>query len=43
MKDSDAESKEWWELAKECFVKELEKNVLQHRVEERNLRYKLEI
>ncbi len=25
MKDFDAESKEWWEVAKEYFTKELEK------------------
>jgi hypothetical protein len=43
MKDSDAEFKEWWELAKEYFTKELEKNMVQHRANERNLRYKLEI
>jgi hypothetical protein len=38
MKDSNAKSKEWWEVAKE-----LEKNLAQHRVDERNLMYKLEI
>jgi hypothetical protein len=27
MKDSDAESKEWWEVVKEYFAKELEKNL----------------
>jgi hypothetical protein len=27
MKDSKVESKEWWEVAKEYFTKELEKNV----------------
>jgi hypothetical protein len=38
MKDSDVEFEEWWEVAKE-----LEKNLAQHRVDERNLMYKLEI
>jgi len=27
MKDSNAKSKEWWEVAKEYFAKELEKNL----------------
>jgi hypothetical protein len=27
MKDSDAKSKEWWEVSKEYFTKELEKNL----------------
>jgi hypothetical protein len=27
MKDSEAESKEWWEVVKEYFTKELEKNL----------------
>ncbi len=43
MKDSDAKSKEWWEVAKEYFAKELEKNLAQHRVDKKNLKYKLEI
>jgi hypothetical protein len=38
MKDFDAESKEWWEVAKE-----LEKNMAQHRVAERIVRYKLKV
>ncbi len=29
MKDSKAKSKEWWEVAKEYFTKELEKNLAQ--------------
>ncbi len=33
MKDFNAEPKEWWEVAKE-----LEKNLAQHRINERNLR-----
>jgi hypothetical protein len=27
MKDFDAKSEEWWEVAKEYFTKELEKNL----------------
>ncbi len=33
--------KEWWEVAKEYFTKELENNLAQHRANERILRYKL--
>jgi hypothetical protein len=43
MKDFNAKSEEWWEVVKEYFVKELEKNLAQHRNDEENLRYKLEI
>jgi len=43
MKDFDVESKEWWEVAEEYFIKELEKNLTQHRIDERSLKYKLEI
>jgi hypothetical protein len=43
MKDSDVEFLEWWEVAEEYFVKELEKNLDQHKVNERILKYKLEI
>jgi hypothetical protein len=43
MKDFNVESKEWWEVAEEYFAKELEKNIAQHRTNEKNLRYKLEI
>jgi hypothetical protein len=42
MKDSKAESKEWWEVGEEYFTKELEKNLAQHRADDRILRYKLE-
>ncbi len=42
MKDSKLESEEWWEVAKEYFTKEMEKNLAQHRVNEKILRYKLE-
>jgi hypothetical protein len=41
LKDSDVESKEWWEVAEEYFMK-LEKNLTHHRTNERILRYKLE-
>jgi hypothetical protein len=40
--DFEIESKEWWKVAKECFRKELEKNLAQHRANEKNLMYKLE-
>jgi hypothetical protein len=42
MKDFEAKSKEWWEVVKEYFTKELEKSPAQHKVDERILRYKLE-
>jgi len=38
MKDSKTESEEWWEV-----VKELEKNLIQHKDDEGILRYKLEV
>jgi hypothetical protein len=31
MKDSRAKFEKWWEVAKEYFTKELEKNMAQHR------------
>ncbi len=43
MKDFEVESKEWWEVGEEYFTKELEKNMVQHRTDEKILRYKLEI
>ncbi len=43
MKDSNAKFEEWWEVVEEYFVKELEKNRAQHRTNERNLKYKLEV
>jgi hypothetical protein len=43
MKDFDVESKEWWEVVEEYFAKDLEKNLTQHRIDERSLMYKLEI
>jgi hypothetical protein len=42
MKDSKAKSEEWWEVVEECFTKELEKNLVQHRVDERIVMYKME-
>ncbi len=43
MKDYEVESKEWWEVVVEYFTKELEKILVQHRANERILRYKLEV
>ncbi len=43
MKDFEAQSKEWWEVAKEYFAKELEKNLIWYRTDERILKYKLEV
>ncbi len=42
MKDFKAKFEEWWEAGKEYFTKELEKNLVQHRVDEKIMRYKLE-
>ncbi len=42
MKDSKEKSEEWWEVAKEYFTKELGKNMAQHRIDERIMRYKFE-
>jgi hypothetical protein len=41
--DSKARFEEWWEVAKEYFTKELEKNLVQHSVDERILKYKLKV
>jgi len=43
MKDYEEEYKDWWEVVKEYFAKELEKNLTQHKVDEIILRYKLEV
>jgi len=43
MKDSDAEFKEWWEVAKKYFSKDLEKHLSQCKVDERTYKYKLEV
>jgi hypothetical protein len=42
MKDCEAKCKEWWEVVEEYFTKEFEKNLAQHRTDEKNLKYKLE-
>jgi hypothetical protein len=42
MKDPEAESEEWWEVAEEYFTKELKKNLDQQKTNERILTYKLE-
>jgi peptide subunit release factor 1 (eRF1) len=42
MKDFKVEYEKWWEVAKEYFKKELEKNLVQHRVDEIIIRYTLE-
>jgi hypothetical protein len=41
--DSKVKYEEWWEVVEEYFTKELEKNLAQHRADERILKYKLEI
>ncbi len=43
MKDLKVEYEEWWEVIREYFTKDLEKNLAQHRVDERIMKYKLEI
>ncbi len=40
--DSEAEFEKQWEVSKEYFTREFEKNLAHHRVNERILRYKLE-
>jgi hypothetical protein len=42
MEDYEAKYEEWWEVVEEYFIKELEKKLAHHRVNERILRYKLE-
>ncbi len=42
MKDFEAQFKEWWGVAK-YFAKELEKNLAQYRIDERIMKYKLEV
>jgi hypothetical protein len=42
MKNFEAKFEEWWEVAEEYFMKELEKNLAQHKPNERILKYKLE-
>ncbi len=43
MKDCVVEFEEWWKVAEEYFTKELEKNLAQHRADERIMTYKLEV
>ncbi len=43
MKDFEVESEEWWEVAEVHFTKEMEKNLAQHRADEKIMRYKLEV
>jgi hypothetical protein len=42
MKDFEAKYEERWEVIEEYCIKELEKNLVQHRTDERIMRYKLE-
>jgi hypothetical protein len=43
MKDYEVEFEEWWEVVKEYYTKELEKNLAHHKTNERIMKYKLEI
>ncbi len=43
MKDFKVEYEEWWEVAKEYLKKELEKNLVQHKVDEIIMKYTLEV
>jgi hypothetical protein len=43
MKDFEAQSKEWWEVTKDYFAKDLKKNLVQYKSDERILKYKLKI
>ncbi len=43
MKDFEVKYEEWWEVTKEYFIKELVNNLVQHKVDERIPRYKLEV
>ncbi len=42
MKNFEAKYEEWWEVAKEYFIKELENSLAHHRVDEIIMKYKLE-
>jgi hypothetical protein len=42
MKDYEAKFKEWWKVIEEYFTKELEKNLAEHRANEKIKKYKLE-
>jgi hypothetical protein len=43
MKDFNTEFEEWWEVVKEYFAKQLEKNLAQHKVNEGIFMYKHEV
>jgi len=43
MKDFDVKPKEWWEVVEEYFAKKLEKNMAQHKADERTYMYKLKV
>ncbi len=43
MKDSKTKFEEWWEVVKEYFTKALENNMVQHRANERIMKYKLKV
>jgi hypothetical protein len=42
MKDFEENFEEWWEVVEEYFTKEMEKNLAQHRANEKIVKYKLE-
>ncbi len=42
MKDFETKFEEWWEVVEEYFTKELGKNLVWHKANERIIRYKLE-
>jgi hypothetical protein len=42
MKDFEVKFEEWWEVAEEYFIEEMEKNLAQHRANENIFMYKLE-
>jgi hypothetical protein len=42
VKDFEVESEEWWEVAEVYFTKEMEKNLAQHKADEKIMKYKLE-
>ncbi len=42
MKDCKVEFEKWWEVVEEYFTKELEKNLAQHKADEKIMKYKLE-
>jgi len=42
MKNSEAKYEEWWEVAKEYFIKELDNSLAHHRADEKIMKYKLE-